>query len=341
MLLARKPRPCALAIAASLGALCFATATVPASAALAGADQLPPTSTTTTTVVPGLVVTMSFEIPLNTTSAGLPTGTAVKATVVVTNPASVSFTNVPMVLRFGQKPDQIVSVDDGTGKVGVIDGMTGAWFHTIASIPATSVTTYTVTYAKLCTGRWAFAARVADKAASQFVQWAGQTDPRCVGDESINPQPVSFYQLTWPPSASTNSTSTTTTTTSSVPIGGSVSGATTTTLATASTTTALKPAVAVVAPTTTVAGARPVAPSTTAVSLERTTTTTAGSTTTTRVPAPSSSSAKPDFAAGRPTTTLLYCRTIGGTRSCGPKAATFTPKKPLNSKPVAKPKKKK
>ncbi len=284
-----------------------------AQSSLIEAQAQPPTT------IPGLVITMSFEIPLATTSAGLPTGTFVKATVTVTNPASVSLVNQPMILRFGQKPDQILGVDDGTGKVGVIDQATGAWYHTIATIPGNSSTTYTVTYGKLCAGRWAFAARVGDKVTSQFAQWAGQSDARCVGDETTNPQPASFYQLPWPSSIVAPSTSTSTTTSTTInPLLTTTTGST---LAGGS--------------TTSTSSTRPGATTTTLLSLDKMTTTvpSSGRTTTTRV------------SKLRTTTTVLFCKTVGGKRYCAPKSSAYKPgqkkAKEVTPKPTKPPKKKK
>ena len=261
----------------------------------------------TPTTVPGLVITMSFEIPLSTTSAGLPTGTFVKATVTVTNPAPVTLVNQPMVLRFGQKPDQILGVDDGTGKVGVIDPATGAWYHTIATIAANSSTTYSVTYGKLCAGRWAFAARVGDRLTNQFVQWAGQSDARCPGDETTNPQPASFYQLPWPSSiavpatALTGATTTTTTTTTSTTINPLLSTTSGPQLLGGS--------------STSTSSTRPGATSTTLLSLDKIPST-LPSTTRTTTTRPTSL---------RTTTTVLYCRTVGGKRYCAPKSSIYKP----------------
>ena len=273
------------------------------------------TQAQTPTTVPGLVITMSFEIPLSTTSAGLPTGTFVKATVTVTNPAPVTLVNQPMVLRFGQKPDQILGVDDGTGKVGVIDPATGAWYHTIATIAANSSTTYSVTYGKLCAGRWAFAARVGDRLTNQFVQWAGQSDARCVGDETTNPQPAAFYQLPWPSSiaipatALTVATSSTTSTTST----STTTTTTSTTINPLLSTTSVPPLPG--GPTTSTSSTRPGATSTTLLSLDKIPSTVPSTTrsTTTR---PTSL---------RTTTTVLFCKTVGGKRYCAPKSSIYKP----------------
>ena len=280
------------------------------------------TQTQPPTTVPGLVITMSFDIPLTATSAGLPTGTFIKASITVTNPAPVSLVNQQMVVRFGQKPDQILSVDDGTGKVGVIDPSTGAWYHTIATIGANSTTTYTITYGKLCAGRWSFAARVGEKTTSQFVQWAGLSDLRCVGDETTNPQPPSFYQLPWPSSIAvptvTSTTSTSTTTTTFNPLLPATTG---TTLPGGS--------------TTSTSSTRPGATTTTLLSLDK-------------LPANSSTtrSKTTKVSTGRTTTTVLFCKTVGGKRYCAPKSSAYKPgqKKatevaPKTTKPTIKKKK--
>jgi hypothetical protein len=336
----RKPSPsrCLAALVACV-ATAGSVARVPASAASVRTQSQTPTTTTTTTVAPSLVLTMSFEIPINTTSAGLPTGTSVKATVTVNNPSAVTFTNQSMVLRFGQKPDLILSVDDGTGKVGVMDRETGAWYHTIASIAPNSITTYTVTYAKVCAGRWAFAARVGEKITSQFVQWAGNSDIRCLADETTNPQPPSFYQLPWPPSVVSPSTTTTTLASGSAVIAGqtaSTSTSTSTTLASSATSTSRPPSAST--STISVLPTRPGAVSTVVAPVEHpsstTTTTTMVTTTTTaasRSTVTTTTKAVPYLTSRATTTTLLYCRTVAGTRSCGPKPASFKPVKKAQS----------
>ena len=279
----------------------------------------------TQTTVPGIVLTMSFEIPLNTTSAGLPTGTFVKATVTVNNPTAISFVNQPMVMRFGQKPDQILGVDDGTGRVGVVDPATGAWYHTIATIAANSSTTYTVTYGKLCAGRWAFAVRVGEKVMTQMVQWAGTNDVRCPGDESVNPQPASFYQLPWPSSivmvTATASTTSTTTTINPFPVTSTVAAASTGLSGSSpGPTSSIRPGV----PTSTLLSLDRL-PSTVPTTLRTTTTSKSGST-------------------ARTTTTVVFCKTVGGKRYCAPKSSAYKPgqKKAIEVKPTPPtPKKKK
>ena len=249
-----------------------------------------------------LSVTITPEVPSGMSLSNLPTGTGQRVFIQVTNPAgAVALTNQQFVVRFAAKPDVISSVNDGVGSIGLVDQVTGAWYHTIAQLPAGATVTYSVSAFKFCPGRWPIAARVGDKLSVVYASWIGQPDARCGPDETVSPAPASFYALAWPspsggfpivPPASPTSTPSSTTV---APVGVSttVPGA--------------------VAPTT-VAGAP--RPSLINLTLNASTTTTTTTTTPTTIRRRSGSG---------PTTTVLFCKTVGGKSYCAPKFSIFKP----------------
>jgi hypothetical protein len=235
------------------------------------------------------------EVPTGATLAALPTGTGQRITIQITNTGTAALTNQQFVVRLAQKPDLISAVNDGAGNVGLVDATTGAWYHTIAQLAPGVTLSYAVSAFKFCPGRWPIAVRVGDKSSVTLGTWVGQPDTRCVPDEAVSPAPASYYSLTWPPTppvvppASTTSTivpSATTTT------GPTIPGATT--------------------PTTVPQGGPK--PTLINLTLNATTTTT---TTTTLAPA---TTVKPGRA---PTTTIVFCKTVGGTRYCAPKYSVY------------------
>jgi hypothetical protein len=237
------------------------------------------------------------EVPTGATLAALPAGTGQRITIQITNTGTTALTNQQFVVRFAQKPDLISGVNDGAGNVGLVDPNSGAWYHTIAQLTPGVTLTYAVSAFKFCPGRWPIAVRVGDRSSVTLGTWVGPADARCLPDESVSPAPPSYYALTWPPTPSIvpPASSTTSTvlppgvTTSTVPV---VPGATTT--------------------TTVVAGG----PRPTLINLTLTATTT---TTTTTSLAPVTT-VKPGRA---PTTTIVFCKTVGGNRYCAPKYSIY------------------
>ncbi len=252
-----------------------------------------------------LSIIITPEVPLGASLSNLPTGTGQRVFIQVTNPVgSAALLNQQFVVRFASKPDVISSVNDGGGAIGLVDPVTGAWYHTIAQLPAGATVTYSVSGFKFCPGRWPIAARVGDKISVVYASWVGQPDARCGPDETVSPAPASFFALAWPspsgglpivPPANSTSTSTSPTTTAVAPVGA--------------TTTALG-AVAV----TTIPGAP--RPSLINLTLNASTTTTTTTTTSTTI--------RPRAGAG-PTTTVLFCKTVGGKSYCAPKFSVYKP----------------
>ena len=250
-----------------------------------------------------LSIVITLEVPSGSSLSNLPTGTGQRVFIQVTNPTgAVALTNQQFVVRFASKPDVISSVNDGAGAIGLIDPVTGAWYHTIAQLPAGATVTYSLSAFKFCPGRWPIAARVGDKVSVVYASWVGQPDARCGADETVSPAPASYYALAWPtppgglpivPPASPTSTSPSTT--STAPAGGSttVPGA--------------------VVPTTVPGAPRP---SLINLTLNASTTTTTTTTTSTTI--------RPRAGSG-PTTTLLFCKTVGGKSYCAPKFSIYKP----------------
>lgn len=247
-----------------------------------------------------LSIVITPEVPSGASLSNLPTGTGQRVFIQVTNPSgAVALTNQQFVVRFASKPDVISSVNDGVGAIGLIDQVSGAWYHTIAQLPPGATVTYSVSAFKFCPGRWPIAARVGDKVSVVFASWVGQPDARCGADETVSPAAASFYALAWPSSAGglpivppANSTSTSTT---AAPVGASTT------------------VPGVVAPTTVPGAPRP---SLINLTLSASTTTTTTTTTSTTI--------RPRAGAG-PTTTLLFCKTVGGKSYCAPKFSVYKP----------------
>lgn len=233
------------------------------------------------------------EVPAGATLAALPAGTGQRITIQLTNTGAAALTNQQFVVRLAQKPDLISAVNDGVGNVGLVDATTGAWYHTIAQLAPGATLTYAVSAFKFCPGRWPIAVRVGDKSSVTLGTWVGQPDTRCLPDESVSPASASYYSLTWPPSPPV------------VP-----PAATTSTIVPSPSTTTVAP---VPGATTTTALGGP-KPTLINLTLNATTTTT---TTTTLAPA---TTVKPGRA---PTTTIVFCKTVGGTRYCAPKYSVY------------------
>ena len=274
-------------------------------------------------------IVISPEVPAGASISTLPTNVGQRLFVQVTNNGSVALTNQQFVVRLAQKPDLISAVNDGAGNVGLIDAVTGAWYHTIAQLPPGVTFTYSVSALKYCAGRWPIAARVGDKVAVSYASWIGQPDTRCTADETASPATSTYYSLTWPatgvppivPPATSTVVPGITTTTTLVP------GPTTTT------TTILGSVGATT--TTTIVGTKPTLINLTLTATTTTTTTIAPSTTTV---AGTKASAK----GSAPTTTILFCKTVGGKRYCAPKYSVYKPgqKKVVEKKATAANKKK-
>lgn len=263
-----------------------------------------------------LSMVIAPEIPAGSTISTLPTNVGQRIFIQITNSGSVALTNQQFVVRVAQKPDLISAVNDGVGNIGLIDPNSGAWYHTIAQLPPGITITYSISTLKYCPGRWPIAARVGDKVAISYASWVGPPDARCVADETTNPVPASYYTLAWPA-------------TGAPPIVGS--GGSTSTIGPQPTTTlAGTGAIATIpgatgATTTTIVGPKP-----TLINLTLTATTT---TTTIATPANSVGTKSGSSA----TTTILFCKTVGGKRYCAPKYSVYKPgqKKVLEKKATA------
>lgn len=253
-----------------------------------------------------LSIVITPEVPSGASLSTLPTGTGQRVFIQVTNPTgAVALTNQQFVVRFASKPDVISSVNDGVGSIGLIDLVTGAWYHTIAQLPSGTTVTYSVSAFKFCPGRWPIAARVGDKLSVIFASWVGQPDARCGADETLSPAPASFYALAWPSAGGP-------------PIVPPANSALTSTSAPAPTTTASPVGATTtvpgaVVPTTVVGAPRP-----SLINLTLTASTTTTTTTTT------STTIRPRAGAG-PTTTILFCKTVGGKSYCAPKFSVYKP----------------
>lgn len=256
-------------------------------------STLPPT----TTIASPLTIAINLEAPLG--NGALQSPSSMRTTVLVSNSGSTAATNLQMVLRFGARPDQVLSVTDGTNAVGLVDPVTGAWYHTIAAIPAGGAVLYSVNWVKYCAGRWPLAARVSDRTASLIGTWIGPVDSRCPADETASPQPAAFYQLPWPPAT----VPPVTTTVVAAPGG-------TTTVPPTSTTTLVSTTGTIAASVTTVAKSP-----TTLLSLPGVTTTTTTIPVSTTKAAPRTTTTKPG--------TVIFCKTVGGRRYCAPKSSAY------------------
>jgi hypothetical protein len=253
----------------------------------------PPTSAPASTVPPSVSVVVTQEIAPGFTNTSQPLGPQ-RTTITVVNQSPSILFNQQMVLKFGAKPDTVYFVKESGASVGVIDGTTGIWFHTIAQLTPATPVTYTVTWNKTCPGRWPLGVRVADAVSWPVYQWISPAvGVGCPPDETAKPE---SQALPWPasfpaPPVIAPIPVVSTTSTFPPPSGpvGSVTGSTTTT----------KPA--------------NTAPAVVPIPL-------------TTLPVASS----------RPSTTVLYCRTVNKKRVCGPiRSASKTDK---TSKPKSAPK---
>ena len=274
-------------------------------------------------------VSIAPEVPAGFSTQNLPTQATQRVIVTVVNSGTAAVVNVQIVVRLGNKPDSIIGVSDGLANVGVLDLTSGAWYHTIASIAAGATATFTLSWVKICPGRWPLAVRVADKLASISAQWVGPADPRCGPDELASPQPPSFYQLAWPPTAPVATTTTalapgaTTTALITVPGATTIPGVSTTTILGAGSTTT--------AATTSTTKLGVTQPSLIQLTLSTSSTT-----------APKPSTTVPKSTTTKPGTVIL-CKTVGGHRYCAPKSSTYKEgqKKSVEVKPKTTKKKKK
>lgn len=300
-------KPSRWRVVAGVGAACAAVL-------LVGVAPSPPAYGQTANIT----VFLAPEIPPGLSSQSLPTALSLRAVVQVANTGTVAALNQQIVMRLGAKPDSITSVNDGTGNVGTIDPTTGAWFHTIPSIAPGTTIIFTASWTKVCPGRWPMAARVGDKGASLFAQWLGVADARCGPDESASPQPASYFQLAWPPTASAATTTTlapgATLPTSTVAATSTTALSTTTRLG-ATTTALITPVGATPTPPVTVA-----TPTTLALTTSTLIQLTLATTTTTVPKAPVTRTA-----ATTPSGSNVFCKTVGGRRYCGPKSSAYKP----------------
>jgi hypothetical protein len=249
-----------------------------------------PTTTPTSTTIPSpITVTVSQEVANGFTVANQPLGPQRTLITVVNQGTSILF-NQQMVVKLGAKPDILYFTKDSSGSVGVIDGPSGVWFHTIAQLNPNTAVVYTVTWNKACPGRWPLGVRVGETISWQVYQWVSPSvGTGCPLDDTAKPEP---QVLPWPASFPTPpviapvAVSTTSTTT---PAGSGGSGASGSAGSTGSATT--KPGV-----TAPAVGAVPATVS------------------------PSS----------RPTATILYCRTVKGKRVCGPARPSAKPAKKIS-----------
>lgn len=256
-----------------------------------------------------LSIVISPEIPAGSNAGSLPINSGQRIVVQVTNTGAATLTNQQFVLRLAQKPDLIASVNDGAGTVGLVDPISGAWYHTIAQLPPATTLTYSVSAFKVCPGRWPIAARVGDKVSVTFATWVGQADARCLADENASPAASSYYALPWPPSGGLPVVPPASSTT----VPGQISPSST-------------PASAALGVTTT--GPRPTLINLTLGSTSTTpaqiTSTTSSSTTTTVVAgqpvAKSTTTLRPGAVT---TTTIIFCKTVGGKRYCAPKYSVY------------------
>lgn len=297
-----------------------------------------------------LTVNMSLEVPAGTTQLNLPTFSPGRLIVQVANTGTTAVVNQPMVMRIAHQPDVILTVSDGTGNVGIVDQASGAWYHTVALIPAGAQATYVLTFVKYCPGRWSIAVRIGDRLASSVAQWTGPADPRCGADELVNPPSPSFYQLPWPPTSPTSTVpSTIVSPSSTVTLPANSSGVATTIAGSSGTTrnpsapptliqlTLGQSTASTSTPTSTTAStASTVALGATSSTVFGASTTRPGSST---IPASTTSTTR----SGPTTTVVIFCKTVSGKRYCAPLSSTYKPgqKKATELKPTTTKKKKK
>jgi hypothetical protein len=307
-------------------AACISTLMILSAQTKVGA-QTTTTAAPTSTTIASASLALVMEPVTGNVGISLTAPNAMRTTVVITNETKVPLTNQQMVVRFGIKPDVINSVIDASGPVGLFDPITGAWFHTIAVIPPGERLSYTVNWFKFCSGKWPMAVRVGDRQISSTVQWSGtSSDARCPADETTNPQPPSFYALSWPSSISLTtatgvvvipSSSTSSSTPPSTAPTTTLPASTTTTQVVATTTSTVRPTTTTSVTSSTLQSLS--GPTTSSVTTTSTTTTKLGN-------APTSSIAKPTTTiSARPNgpTTTLFCKTIGGNKYCGPKSSAY------------------
>jgi hypothetical protein len=314
-----------------------------------GAQTTSTVAGTTSTTIASASLALVMEPVTGNSGISLTAPNAMRTTVVITNETKTPLTNQQMVVRFGIKPDLINSVIDASGPVGLIDPTTGAWFHTIAAIQPGERVTYAVNWFKFCSGKWPMAVRVGERQIATTVQWSGtSSDSRCPADETTNPQPASFYALSWPSSIAL------TTATNVVVIPSSSSSSSSTPPSTAPVTTSLASTTTTQTPTTTTTTVRPTTTSVTSSTLQSLsgpTTSVVTTTTTTKLGSVPTSLAKPTTtlsARSNGPTTTLFCKTIGGNQYCGPKSSAYKegqakaqelkPGQKPGQKPVVKPK---
>ena len=324
-----RPQNRAKRFAVISSAACISTLMTLSAQTKVGAQTTTTASPTSTTTIASASLALVMEPVTGNVGISLTAPNAMRTTVVITNETKVPLTNQQMVVRFGIKPDLINSVIDASGPVGLFDPITGAWFHTIAVIPPGERVTYTVNWFKFCSGKWPMAVRVGDRQISSTVQWSGtSSDARCPADETTNPQPPSFYALSWPSSISlTTATGVVVIPSSSTSASPPPSTAATTTLlpstpttqVVASTTSTVRPTATTATTVTSSSLQSLTGPSTSSATTTSTTTTKLGSATTSSIAKPTTTiSARPSG----PTTTL-FCKTIGGNKYCGPKSSAY------------------
>jgi hypothetical protein len=249
------------------------------------ASVTPPTSAPASTIPPTVSLVVTHEIAPGFSNTNQPLGPQ-RTTITVANQGPSILFNQQMVVKFGAKPDTIYFVKESGASVGVIDGSTGVWFHTIAQLTPNTPVVYTVTWNKSCPGRWPLGARVGDAVSWPVFQWISPgVGVGCPPDETVKPE---SQTLPWPASFPTPPviapvlvTSTTTVAPSGSATTGSGAGSTTSTTKPAGTAPAIVPSVTV----------------TSSVS-------------------------------SRPSTSVLYCRTVNKKRVCGPSRATVKTSKP-------------
>jgi hypothetical protein len=172
---------------------------------------------------------VSQEIANGFTVANQPLGPQRTLITVVNQGTSILF-NQQMVVKLGAKPDIVYFAKDTSGSVGVIDGPSGIWFHTIAQLNPNSPVVYTVTWNKACPGRWPLGARVGETISWQVFQWVSPTvGTGCPPDDTAKPEP---QVLPWPASFPTPPViapvAVPTTTTTTAPVGSASGGSATT-----------------------------------------------------------------------------------------------------------------
>jgi hypothetical protein len=267
------------------------TPSVPSTPATTGSvvsvGVTPPTSAPASTVPPSVSVVVTQEIAPGFTNSSQPLGPQ-RTTITVVNQGPSILFNQQMVLKFGAKPDTVYFVKESGASVGVIDGTTGIWFHTIAQLTPATPVTYTVTWNKSCPGRWPLGVRVADAVSWPVFQWISPAvGVGCPPDETAKPE---SQALPWPASFPAPPVIAPIPVATSTTVPGGTSGSSGSSVTSGSTTTTTKPAstAPAVVPTITV---------------------------TTLATSPS-----------RPSTTVLFCRTVNKRRVCGPARVTKSTK---------------